>query len=264
MSKFLSLLIAGMMLFALPAQAAESPWSSADQVRARLLADDKGMGALEIDIAEGWHSYWRSPGDAGLAPTFDWNASTNLESIDLSWPYPKRFESMGLVTFGYEGRQILPFKVKPVTEGEPVKLALALEIMVCKDICIPQQLDLSLDMATGASRNAALIESAARAIPAADKIPALAIETVVTGPDAIVVSAFSEGGFDSADIFSFAGDRSFTAAPHIKPDAKDGRKALITIKKPEDIEDFKSFLAGKELTIVLVSRNRAVEKIIAF
>ena len=57
-------------------------------------ADEKGVlqGALEIDLKPGWKTYWRDPGDAGVPPTIDATASSNVASAELSFPAPHRFD----------------------------------------------------------------------------------------------------------------------------------------------------------------------------
>ena len=82
-----------------PTRAGEaSPWSSVDGAAIRLLpgkAPAAGPAGIEIKLAEGWKTYWRSPGDAGIPPTFDWSKSQNLGSIAVLWPAPSRFDDEG-------------------------------------------------------------------------------------------------------------------------------------------------------------------------
>jgi hypothetical protein len=101
-------------------------------------------------------------------------------------------------------------------------------------------------------------------VPKTDKVVGLSIETVVTGPEAIVVNAASDIGFEKADVFATAGDRAFTAKPEVIIDAKDPHRALIKIKKPDDVESLPEFLKGKQLNVILVAGEKAVEKNLAF
>ena len=39
-------------------------------------------------LAEGWKTYWRMPGDAGVPPLFDWAGSTNVATIKVLYPGP--------------------------------------------------------------------------------------------------------------------------------------------------------------------------------
>ena len=54
-------------------------------------------------MAEGWKIYWRTPGDSGLPPTFDWTGSQNLQSHTVKWPVPYRFTMYDIDNIGYNG-----------------------------------------------------------------------------------------------------------------------------------------------------------------
>jgi suppressor for copper-sensitivity B len=236
------------------AYAGETPWANADQVRARLLSGGGDKAALEIELSQGWHSYWRAPGDAGLAPSFNWSASENISGVDIEWPYPKRFDEMGLVTFGYEGNVIFPLTVHKTAEGAKTKVDLALDIMVCADICIPQQLKMFIDLEDETQTQLAIIAAASKKTPKDEGF--VKIETIVAGPDALVITATSAKGFEKADIFAIIGDIALVAKPEITPDSADSRKAMIRIPKGESVPDFN----GKDIYVVLVADRHAAHK----
>ncbi len=75
------------------------------------------MAAFEITLEEGWKTYWRSPGDAGIPPRFDWENSHNLDGVALHWPRPAVFESFGTQTIGYSEKLILPVELTPVDQN---------------------------------------------------------------------------------------------------------------------------------------------------
>ena len=81
-----------------PGWSAASDWGRTDAVSARLVAAVDAVGTadtvplgLDIRLKPGWKTYWRSPGDAGLAPQLDWSGSTNLAETTIAWPAPRRF-----------------------------------------------------------------------------------------------------------------------------------------------------------------------------
>jgi DsbC/DsbD-like thiol-disulfide interchange protein len=73
------------------------------------------MAAVELQLAPGWKTYWRSPGDAGIPPSFDWSGSENVKSVRLHWPAPEVFEANGMQTIGYHERLVLPVEITPRT-----------------------------------------------------------------------------------------------------------------------------------------------------
>ncbi len=266
------------LLSALPAFALETAWSGADHMRAKILSAVQTIGsfdsfdaALNIRMDEGWHSYWRTPGDSGLPPRFDWSGSENIESVNVLYPVPKRFDEYGLYTFGYAGDAVFPLQVNLKEPGKTAKLALALETMVCKDICIPQNLSVSLDIPAGAGEDSgavAQIKYAARQIPVAGDTKDLAVSTVVASSDYLVISARGVDDVQGADVFVELQDGEniigLTAKPEIEITDANQKTAIFKIAKPQDIENLSAFLQGKDLTITLVSDRDAVEKRLQF
>lgn len=123
------------------------------------------MAALHLRLAPGWMTYWRHPGEAGVAPRFDWSASQNLGDVRTHWPQPVVFEQGGFRTIGYEGELVLPLEVTPARAGRPVVLEGTLQIGVCDEICIPVELSVAAVLrGDGAHdrRIAAALETAAR------------------------------------------------------------------------------------------------------
>ena len=104
------------------------------------------MAALDLVLAPGWKTYWRSPGEAGIPPSFDWSASRNVKAVTLHWPAPAVFHSNGLQTIGYHDRLVLPVEVTPIDPSMPVTLSLRMELGVCDAICLPASLDLTTEL----------------------------------------------------------------------------------------------------------------------
>jgi suppressor for copper-sensitivity B len=269
----ISILLA--MAFApLSARALESPWQPAEHAQARLLsgADAAGKssqldGAIEIKPEEGWHVYWRMGGDGGLPPVFEWKGSANIDNVAIDWPTPKRFETAGLQTFGYDAPFTLPLTIKVKTPGEPVKLAAKADIMVCKDICIPGSvtMDLSIPVQGPASSpDAAIIAKARTLVPVKNDSPALKIESAVVGPDALVVQAYAVHGLDGADLFVEPAQLALYGKPEIAPDKKDPRHATLRIPKNEAIANLAKEAMGKTVVLTLVTKDGAVEKSLPF
>lgn len=110
------------------------------------------MAALRLDLAPEWKTYWRSPGDAGIPPLFDWSGSQNLAGVKFHWPRPHVFELGGMHTIGYKHELVLPMELTPVNPAQPILLRASVDLGVCRDICIPAQVQLEATMSgAGAS-----------------------------------------------------------------------------------------------------------------
>jgi len=66
---------------------------------------------VRVVLGTGWKTYWKSPGDAGLPPEFDWTGSTNVQSVEVNWPLPHRTSILEIETVGYSGEVIFPVKI---------------------------------------------------------------------------------------------------------------------------------------------------------
>jgi DsbC/DsbD-like thiol-disulfide interchange protein len=164
-----ALLLAAALLAPGTASADEaSAWVGGLHSRVRLLAGglDQGrpLAGVEIALDRGFKTYWRNPGDAGLPPAFDWSASDNVASVDVKWPAPSRTEDAGGVSFTYAERVTLPLVVTPRDPKRPIRLDVALDYGVCKDICIPAHATLSLALPEKAGAHPA-IEAALAQVP---------------------------------------------------------------------------------------------------
>ncbi len=243
------------------AQAAESAWVSADHVQARLISSGDEI-AVQIRMTKGWHTYWRVPGDAGLPPRFDWSGSENIADVEIQWPAPQRFEEFGLYTFGYMDEVIFPARIMREEAELAANMHLKLDVMMCNDICIPQTI--TLEMVLGSAPVAKIMNFGRRSIPVHGDTVALKLDTVVAGPEGLVLSVYSKKGFGSVDVFAVVDDFAFTSPPEIIVDEHESRRALIKIPKPGDIEDLATYLSSKKLNITLTSGHRAIEKMIGF
>ncbi|MEF3046410.1 protein-disulfide reductase DsbD domain-containing protein [Pseudotabrizicola sp. L79] len=126
------------------------------------------ISALHLELAQGWKTYWRAPGDAGIPPSFDWSGSSNLKSVRFHWPAPEVFHTAGMQTVGYHHRLVLPIEVEALDPAKPVTLRATVDLGVCKDICMPASLALSADL-TIPGKADQVISAALQARPATAK-----------------------------------------------------------------------------------------------
>src|SRR5688572_28170604 len=136
--------------------------------RARLIGGgeqgEHRLAAVEITLDPGFKTYWRTPGDSGLPPRFDWSGSENLANTEIRWPAPKWHVDAAGVAYVYGKQAVIPILVKPKDPAKPIKLVLTLEYGVCNDICIPAHADLTLDLTSAGSERKA-IETALAKVP---------------------------------------------------------------------------------------------------
>jgi len=254
------------------ADPAASEWFVTEQGSVRLIAAAPQTGAadtrrlgLEFRLAPGWKIYWRAPGDAGLPPRLDWAGSRNLAKAEIAWPAPQRFSAYGLETIGYEDAVILPISARLEREDAPLSLRAALAYLTCKDICIPYEGVLSLDLPAGggepgsADRYGELIERYARQVPgdaAASGIELIAARIVPGKSPTLELSLASDAPLIAPDAFVEAPAGLAFGAPRVQR-AADGKSAILDIAVWETTL---RGLDGQRLRITIVDGARSLER----
>ena len=158
------------LLWAMPALALESAPVGSKRAVATLLSDTDAIQAavpfrvaLRLRLAEGWHTYWKNPGDAGVAPelTIDGAAQSPID-----WPTPRRVSEGSVMTYAYTNEVLLPVTVT----AAPGVIKAHAQWLVCKDICVPEEGDFALALNAGTpgpSAQADLFAAHDRAVPRA-------------------------------------------------------------------------------------------------
>ncbi|MDO5621460.1 MAG: protein-disulfide reductase DsbD family protein [Paracoccus sp. (in: a-proteobacteria)] len=99
--------------------------------------DGSRVTALELNLKPGWKTYWKSPGETGIPPVFDWASTIQAEYL---WPAPEIIDSGGERTLGFHDALILPIRLQGAGDGP---LTTSVDLGVCEDICVPVHLELT-------------------------------------------------------------------------------------------------------------------------
>lgn len=118
-------------------------------VRPRIIAGDwdpvtkRFPVAIEFTIAPEWHMYWLNPGDAGSPPKVEWKLPDGWLAKGLQFPVPKRVEEDDMVSYAYYDKLILIEEIYSPTKPTNESLAATIKWMVCKDICVSGEMEVS-------------------------------------------------------------------------------------------------------------------------
>jgi DsbC/DsbD-like thiol-disulfide interchange protein len=189
-----------------------SPWQRDGHSAVRLLAGSRSgavlMGGIAFALQPGWKTYWRTPGDSGVPPRFDFSKSDNIEAVTVLWPAPMQFDDgAGGHSLGYKGQVVLPLRIVAKNADKPVTLRAAISYAVCEKLCIPVEANAELAFASVASTEDSALYAALDAVPkpanVGDPNPLTirdvrrdgksAVVVNVATPDARDVSLFVEG-----------------------------------------------------------------------
>jgi len=150
----------------LEAHAAATDWVEETGARIRLVAAEPAAGdtqikaALQIELKEGWKTYWRDPGDAGVPPQIS-VAGEGIAGVEVHYPAPDRFNDGKSAWAGYKHMVAFPLTLN-ISEDKPVFPIKASSFLgICEDICIPVQSEFALDVpqARGSTADQALVTS---------------------------------------------------------------------------------------------------------
>ncbi len=144
------------LLLASPAFAVSGNAVATGNVKARLVSEMSTIApgqafwvALEFNIRDGWHTYWRNPGDSGQATSLKWQLPAGFAAGDIVWTTPHRFELPPLVNYGYAAHAVHLVEITPPKDlkpGIPTTLSARASWLVCSDVCIPEDADLQLKL----------------------------------------------------------------------------------------------------------------------
>jgi thiol:disulfide interchange protein DsbD len=157
-----------------------APANGEDLVRARLVAENTGFQsgktnwlAVQLTMKPGWHTYWRNPGDSGLATSVKWTLPRGVSAEPIVWPQPDRFIARTIVGFGYSGQVALltGVKVPPTLASGTLKIDGVVSWLACASVCIPgsEKLTIALPVSGAApkpdARNTALFAQTRQRVP---------------------------------------------------------------------------------------------------
>jgi thiol:disulfide interchange protein DsbD len=160
--------------------------AATEQVRVRLVASVDAVypGAeillgLNQRIIPHWHTYWKNPGDSGIATTLAWRLPEGANAGDIRWPVPSLVTLGPIANYAYSDEVTLlsPVRVpKNVKPGSAFEVAATAKWLVCEELCIPQQAELGLKFPVVATAAAAgpgspLIAAAEASLPVASPWP---------------------------------------------------------------------------------------------
>jgi suppressor for copper-sensitivity B len=265
-------LLLALLLFVLPAQAfaLSTDWVRDDSVSVRLITGVDGVGnqdtvplGLEVTLAQGWHTYWRAPGEAGLPPQLDWTRSqtdeNNLQNATLLYPAPERYAAYGLETVGYRDHVLFPVDAILRKAGQALNADMSADLLVCSSICVPKHFDLKLTVPTGtatASNEADILQQARSQLPTDGDKSGILLQGITTDGHSVTFAITSREILAQPDIFIENESINF-GAPIVKI-GDQGHKAELTVNSVDNLLAGTT-LSGQHVMLTVTNGERAVE-----
>jgi DsbC/DsbD-like thiol-disulfide interchange protein len=147
-----------------------SPWQQDAHSAVRLLAGSRSgavlLGGIAFQLQGDWKTYWRTPGDSGVPPRFDFSKSDNVEAVTVMWPAPHQFDDgAGGTSLGYKHQVVLPLRIVAKNPDKPLTLRADINYAVCEKLCVPVEAKAELAFASVASTEDGALSEALNAVP---------------------------------------------------------------------------------------------------
>ena len=194
---------------------------------------------LRLQMDEGWHTYWRNPGDSGWPTMIDWSLPEGLAVGPIQWPAPERQPYGSLMNFGYSDEVTLIARLS-VADDAPTGSALLsarATWLVCADICIPEDgffaipIEVNVAAAGASTLDGAHLLSVAAALP--DPVPGPVRASVA---DNTLTVMADWGDVPAGDIVFYPYATYLmdnVAAQDVTPTATGFRISMATVPDPE-------------------------------
>lgn len=249
-----------LMLWLHTGYAADTGWLQSPQnthAKVRLQAqpadssEEETRLLISVSLEKGWKTYWRSPGEGGIAPSVEWQKPVTAQQATGYWPTPARFDVAGITTQGYHDEVTLPV----ILSGEvPGTIAGTLTLPVCSNVCILTDYPFSLDLSssTDSAEFAREFAAAMGKVPIAEGLT----DSVTAGyrPGVLQITAHRGQGWQNPQVFTDTLEGSSLGKPVVKVE---GQLARFTLPVTDEWGDKAADITGKTLSIVLSDNGLA-------
>ena len=211
---------------------AATPLLRAGAAQARLIVDKQTArpgetvwAGVDLRMAPEWHTYWRNPGESGLATKIEWKLPAGVSAGSIYWPPPEIHEAAGMTTYVYHNEVVLlvPLKIAPDAKPGEVKIEAHVSWLECKESCVPGEADAGASFRVGGvsepSPEAKLIAAWLEKVPRPDpKLRSLARWGGAIDKDTaeLIVEGRALPGFRPDDFLSYEAD-DYEVSPGVLP-----------------------------------------------
>ncbi|WP_232804042.1 protein-disulfide reductase DsbD domain-containing protein [Motilimonas sp. E26] len=213
---------------------------------------------LQVKLSGDWKTYWRAPGEGGIAPSVDWQQSSNVKQVDWFWPVPERFSTLGLETLGYRDSVTFPLQIQLAQLDRNTQLRGKFTLSSCTNVCVLTDYELALDFnatdLTGDSNAMYLYNKAMVQVPQTEQ--QLAQLSQLTWDQNQQQLSFTITGktWDNPDVFIIGDPDTYFNIEQLQPE-QGQLKGLISVKGWLGEVNLEQQL----LTLVVADKELAIE-----
>lgn len=136
-----------------------APSAKPNPVTATLMAEPESIHpgqafwvGVMLTMEPEWHTYWRNPGDAGMATSIVWDLPPGFTADPIQWPVPHLLDAPPTVSYGYERMVLLPVRITPSASASGTAVLRArVSWLVCKQLCLPGNATVTCELPVNAA-----------------------------------------------------------------------------------------------------------------
>ena len=113
---------------------------------------DTIWAGIDLKMDPDWHTYWKNPGEAGMATKIEWQLPPGISAGQVQWPLPEKLPPAEVTTYGYSNEVMLLVPLKVAADLKPgFTLALKAKVswLECKEECVPGNSTVEAQLDTG-------------------------------------------------------------------------------------------------------------------
>ncbi len=132
---------------------------------------DTVLAGVRLQMDPGWHTYWKNPGDSGMATSIEWQLPVGVTAAETMWPLPVKMPESELTTYVYTNEVVLLVRLKlaPNVPTGSLQLKAKVSWLECEILCLPGKSDVQAGLTIGPelkeSANAALLATWEQNLP---------------------------------------------------------------------------------------------------
>lgn len=245
------------------AQTAATDWQQGQGVQARLLSSHSSIDAtanlflgLDVQLQDGWDTYWRTPGDAGFPPKLHFEGSQNIAGHALLYPRPIRMTLLGLETIGYKDSVLFPIVVTQEHPGKDVQVKLKVTLLVCKDICVPNDFLFALSIPSGAAAHSEYfpaIEAAQTLVPTNNPAAGIEVTQATRTADGLLIAMQGNKTLRNPELL-IESDTVLFGRPEIQQQTP---AMVLFLARPANATDIQKLAALRQITVTALDDAHA-------
>ncbi len=148
-------LVISLLAAVLPsAHSVSTPWETNAEGQVRLVvpyttapADGPLYFGFHFIPKPGWMVYWKTAGEAGIPPKFDFQGSRGFQNPTILYPRPKFFIMPGdIKEYGYDKEVVYPVQATASKDSKDLKIVVKLDYLTCAESCIPHRYHFTLTL----------------------------------------------------------------------------------------------------------------------